>query len=107
VHIVNSTTPQEVHDLGVISHISSQILSAPFVHFFDLKTTARVATSVKLLPRDQLQQLVDSTIASVRVGSEQGSKTKRVANVVAAVMAHAAEVMGKKYPLFGPLKTNL
>lgn len=100
VHMVNSTTPQEVHDLAVISHISSQILSAPFVHFFDLTSTARTATTVKLLSRDQLQQLVDSTVASVPVGSGQESKTKRVANVVSAVMAHATGVLGKKYEVF-------
>lgn len=81
----------------MISHISSQILSAPFVHFFDLKTTARTATSVKLLLRDQVQQLVDSAVASVTVGSNKESKTKRVANVVSAVMAHASEIIGKKY----------
>eukprot|EP00026_Physarum_polycephalum_P000660 Phypoly_transcript_00661.p1 GENE.Phypoly_transcript_00661~~Phypoly_transcript_00661.p1 ORF type:complete len:956 (+),score=128.73 Phypoly_transcript_00661:1265-4132(+) len=100
VHIINATTPQEVHDLGVISHVSSQILSAPFVHFFDLKTTARVATTTKLLPREQVQQLVESIIASVRVGSDQESKTKRVANVVSAVMSHSSEALGKKYEVF-------
>ena len=95
--MINSTTPQEVHDLAIISHISAQMLSTPFVHFFDLTTTARTATSVKLLPRDQLRQLVDSIKATISVGNGD-SRTKKVANVVSSVMARADQILGKKYP---------
>lgn len=99
VAIVNSTTPQEAHDLAVISHISSQILSSPFVHFFDLHTTARTATTVHLLSRDQVAQLTDSAVKTI-VSNEGDGTVKRVANVVDAVMTHAQEALGKKYEIF-------
>lgn len=96
VAVVNSTTPQEAHDLAIISHISSQILSTPFVHFFDLHTTARTATTVNLLSREQVAQLTDSAVNSV-ISNEGEGVVKRVANVVDAVMSHAQEALGKKY----------
>lgn len=98
VHIVNSTTPQEAHDLALITHLASRILKTPFVHFFDAKSTARTAVTVNVLLPDQIRQLADAIFSEVKDEEPLKPTTKRVTKVIDSVMSHAAKALGKRYP---------
>mmetsp|Transcript_31414 Transcript_31414/g.98497 ORF Transcript_31414/g.98497 Transcript_31414/m.98497 type:complete len:1852 (-) Transcript_31414:149-5704(-) len=56
--LLSAHNPQEVMDLGLVSHLASLKSSVPFVHFFDGTRTSGVIECVNPIPYSQMKSLV-------------------------------------------------
>jgi len=56
--LLSSHNPQEVMDLGLVSHLASLKSSVPFVHFFDGTRTSGVIECVNPIPYSAMKSLV-------------------------------------------------
>ncbi|MGI6751689.1 MAG: pyruvate:ferredoxin (flavodoxin) oxidoreductase [Anaerovoracaceae bacterium] len=57
--MIASVNPQEVMDLGFISHLSAISAHLPFIHFFDGFRTSHEYRNIELLEYDSLHDLID------------------------------------------------
>jgi len=72
--LLSSGSPQEVHDLAVVAHLSSIASSFPFVHFFDGVRVAEETSPVSVLPFSSLFSLLDlNAVALHRERAESGN----------------------------------
>jgi pyruvate-ferredoxin/flavodoxin oxidoreductase len=54
-----STSPQEAHDLAVVSHAATLTSRVPVLHFFDGFRTSHEVTEVDVLDHDDLRTMID------------------------------------------------
>lgn len=56
---LSSSSPQEAHDLAIISHLSAIKSSVPFLHFFDGFRTSHEIRKINILENSDLKKLTD------------------------------------------------
>lgn len=122
--LLSSHNPQEVMDLGLVSHIASLKSSVPFVHFFDGTRTSGVIENVSpiaysamksLVPQDKLKEFRSRGLNPqhpIMRGMGQDPQIyyqsavasnkhyDAVAGIVQETMDEVAAITGRQYKLF-------
>jgi len=57
--LVAASSPQEVHDLAIVSHLSTLESRVPFLNFFDGFRTSHEVQKIELLDYDELKEFLD------------------------------------------------
>lgn len=94
--LLNSSNPQECHDLAVVAHVAALRLKKLLVHFYDGSRVARELAKLSVLSQESLKQITaieSSTFTS-------SSSASGVAEQVQTVMDDLFHVLQKQYKVY-------
>lgn len=93
--LLNSSTPQECHDLAVVAHVAALRLKKLLVHFYDGSRVARELAKLDVLTQTSLQQ-----VAAIETSTFAQPASAGVAEQVQGVMDDLFHVLQKQYKVY-------
>ncbi|GAB9472961.1 hypothetical protein Gpo141_00010125 [Globisporangium polare] len=93
--LLNSSNPQECHDLAVVAHVAALRLKKLLVHFYDGSRVARELAKLSVLSQESLKQ-----ITAIESATFTSSTAVGVAEQVQSVMDDLFHVLQKQYKVY-------
>jgi sulfite reductase (NADPH) flavoprotein alpha-component len=95
--LLNSSNPQECHDLAVVAHVAALRLKKLLVHFYDGSRVARELAKINVLSQASLKQITSVESSTFNSAAAAGLG---VAEQVQVVMDDLFHVLQKQYKVY-------